>query len=619
MRKIKILFSVITLLLVFSFLVVSCGTSKNEETKDDIDKLIPEKLNQSLILPEEVDGASIEWSSSDQTVLDNSGRYFVPENETTIILTANITKDGKKEVRTYELTTDLSLDDFFNIAYNSYRGVVKKVYTKNTPFTYSKYRTYTATFTSLNLEAIDNSGTIYQTDYDQQVVIQLTIKNDETLEERVYYIMATVSQYSNNTYIDLISEWVQEKVDKVVSGELDKLPTGHEIYPSTIKWVGGLKLFVSEDGTIVRPVESVSDTITATIKYGETTVSKTYNINNYGGASEEDFLDQWLAFIMPKEIVAHHNYVKWITNDYYFDHQIKVYTGGVLNLIDGQPINIDMTYFNDVVNDSTCWKNKVWYNLYHRGIGTASNEVSQEYLDSIFGEGYQIPNEDNIFWIVVHESGMARPGDDAKKLATGQQDNLNSENGFREASWHYQVDHNVIYQSFPDSIEAWHAGGNYAGGPHYKYGNTNSVGIEMCINADGNYDGAMRHDTKLVATLVNKYNLSLENVQRHYDFAGKECPAYMIRTSRWTEFLQYVNVELYAIKYLRDAEVNWTVPNLNTLFDKGPNGLYYAKAVEGKTDVEITLSVTKGDYHFERTVTVSLYPDTADLSVWAVS
>jgi len=605
-----------------AFAIISCGETNvyntNDKKADEIDELIPEKLNQSIILPETLGDYEISWTSSNEEVLDNQGKYFVPTEVTTLTLKASITKDGQTEEKTYTLTTDLSIDDSFNIAYNSYRGVIKAVYTRKTTFTYSKYREYTASFVSLNPEAIDDTGAITQKDYDQDVIIELTITNDNTKESRVYYIMSKVCKYSSNTYLDMISEWVGEKVEQVVSGKLDKLPTEHELYPSTIVWVGGLELFVSTDGKIVRPVEKVTDSITCNITYNEVTISKSYEVKDFGGATEEEFLDQWLEFIMPTEIITHKNYTKWITNDYYFDHQIPIYTGGVLNLIDGKPISINMEYYNDVVNDPTSWRNQVWYNLHHRGVGTSSNQVDQKDLDAIFGEGYVIPNDDNIFWIVVHESGMARPGENAELLAKTQRNNLTSTNGYRQASWHYQVDHNVIYQSFPESIEAWHAGGNYAAGPHYPYGNTNSVGIEMCINADGNYDGALHNDTKLVANLVNKYNLTLKNVQRHFDFAGKECPAYMIRTNRWTEFLKYVNVELYAIKYLRDASVTWEVSNLDTLFNEGVNGLYYAKAVDEKTDVTITLKVVKGSYSFERTVILSLYPDNIDLSVWYV-
>lgn len=138
----------------------------------------------------------------------------------------------------------------------------------------------------------------------------------------------------------------------------------------------------------------------------------------------------------------------------------------------------------------------------------------------------------------------------------------------------------------------------------------------MCINRDGNYDGSMRHDSKLVANLLYNYNLGFENLIRHYDTSGKECPSYMLRSDRYNEFLTYVAIELYAIKYLRDAEVKWNVSNLSELFEVGNNGLYYAKAVSAPTDVTIKLEVTKGSYSFSKTVTVTLEPDTIDLTKW---
>ena len=105
-----------------------------------------------------------------------------------------------------------------------------------------------------------------------------------------------------------------------------------------------------------------------------------------------------------------------------------------------------------------------------------------------------------------------------------------------------------------------------------------------------------------------KYNLKMENVVRHHDTSGKICPNYMIETNRYGEFLEQVRNEYNAIKYLRDAEVTWTISNPE-LFEKGPHGLYYSKAVSQLTEVEVTLKVVKGSYTFERTVTISLRPD----------
>ena len=130
----------------------------------------------------------------------------------------------------------------------------------------------------------------------------------------------------------------------------------------------------------------------------------------------------------------------------------------------------------------------------------------------------------------------------------------------------------------------------------------------MCINQDGNYEGAMHNDAKLVAYLMNKYNLGMENVKRHFDFSGKECPSYMIRTGRWNEFLTLVNREYMAIKLLSDADVKWTISD-ESLFEKGGNGLYYNLPVKENTNVDVTLEVTKGSFHFQKTVTITLKPD----------
>ena len=598
--------------------VTIVNTDVNSITIDNLEMKVPTEIKSSINLIEDIQSIYIKWESDHPEILNDSGCLFVPEQNTDIVLTAHLSTGDKERTLTYNLTVNVDPSDQFMMAYNVFSSKIKSVYTKNASLYQMTYRQLTGVFESMNKEVMDDTGKIYQTDYSQDLVLKLTITNTETEEVREYYIMSQVSEYSNNSYISLISEWVEEKVNLLALGEIDKLPTEHDLYESHIEWVGGLKTFVSSDGYIIKPIEKVNDTINCKITYGDTTISKSYKLKNYGGATEEEFLDQFLEFIMPKNIIAHHNYVKYNVNDYYFHSQVECQEGGVLNLLTGKELEVDMTYYNDVFKnrDEGKFQNRIWSNYYHRSVG---NGVSQSDLDAIFGEGYVIPNDDNIFWIVIHESGMARPNEDAKCLAVGQINNLYNTSGYRSASWHYQVDDGVIYQSFPESIEAWHAGGNYGGGPHWPYGNTNSIGIEMCINADGNYDGALHMDTKLVANLLYKYNLQIENVARHYDFAGKNCPAYMNDTLRWDEFRQYVNMELYAIKYLRNAEVTWTVSNLDTLFKKSANELYYAKKVTIETPVEITLEVTKGEYHFEKTVTVVLTPDDIDLSVWAIN
>ena len=111
----------------------------------------------------------------------------------------------------------------------------------------------------------------------------------------------------------------------------------------------------------------------------------------------------------------------------------------------------------------------------------------------------------------------------------------------RNASAHYFVDDNNIYQCVEDKNVAWHCGdkiktGN--GGSYYGVcTNNNSIGIELCCT---NYDISSRTETntiELVKYLMNKYNIPASNVIRHYDVTNKNCPAPMVKSNdRWNNF-----------------------------------------------------------------------------------
>lgn len=614
MKKHLFILLIATLLLC----TVSCGSTNGndkQENKGPFDDInIPEEINASISLPEK---AGLSWKSSNEEVLTSNGWLFMPETDTELTLTATL----NGEVKEYKVKVNTSTKDKFTAAYNFYQGKVLSSYSKNNSFNVSKFGVYDVTFTSLNPELITNEGVITQTDEDKIATIKITITNSETNESRTYYKNTTIKQYNADTFLANIASWVEEKVGQFKEGKIDKLPLAHEKYPSTIEWISGSFVVILEDGSVIKPIDVVNDTISCIITYNDKQIEKTINLTNYGGNSLEGFLDAWLPYIMPTKITAHHNYVyqQYLKNgdqDYYFHNQIEVYTGGVLNLIDGKAISVNTDYLCDV--DNTTYKTKLWYTYSKGGKLSHSQDVDQDYLDKTFYPGYTIPNEDNTLWVVVHESGMALPEKTAEFMAKFQYNNVyvTPTENVREASWHYQVDDQGIYQSFNDRLACWHAGGNY-GDPtkYYSYGNSNSIGIEMAINADGNYDGAMRMDTKLVANLLYKYGLNIQNVKRHYDFSGKICPAYMIETNRWTEFLKYVSIEYNAIKYLSDCTVTWTVSDMS-LFEEASNGLYYAKAVSVDTPVTITLDVVKDEYHFNKSVTLTLKPDTVDLSIW---
>ena len=646
----KKIFSLLLILFV-SITLVSCDKPEDKPTTDpddsgiveidfdaEIAKVnIPPRLTSSIVLPTELAGGAIEvtWESSNEDVIASDGSFFMPEIDTDLTLTATFNYNGSKKVKTYNVQA-YTKEKGFAVAYKMYSGAVQSEYTYSTPFSVVKYQDYTVKFESLNKSALSDEGIIVQKDFDQEVIVRITITKGDTGAERVYYKRVIVKQYSNETYATYIADWAKEQFNAYVNGEIESLPTQHEKWPSKIEWTSGDNIAVTKGGQLIKPIEYVDDAIGLKVTYGavakeQVIIETTVLVEGFGGNTEEGFFDQWLEYIMPTDIIAHKNVLKAGTD--YFDYQYPVNTGAVLNLINGQPLTFDKSYFIDIDNETglqKAWSGKhpelpdtlsstnasatkanissldAFYNHFRPfydwevDASTAEKQARyQEYKASL-------PNEENILWIVVHESGMPGAGNDAELLARIQRQQADGERTYRQASWNYQIDHEKIYQSFDDTVYCWHAGGDY--GKYLPLGNSNSIGIEMCINEDGNYDGAMAHDAKLVAHLMYKYNLKMENVIRHNDTSGKICPNYMIETNRYGEFLEKVRNEYNAIKYLRDAEVTWTISD-PSLFDKGPHGLYYAKAVSQLTEVEVTLRVVKGSYTFEKTVSISLRPD----------
>ncbi|GAK11416.1 N-acetylmuramoyl-L-alanine amidase family protein [Geomicrobium sp. JCM 19039] len=118
--------------------------------------------------------------------------------------------------------------------------------------------------------------------------------------------------------------------------------------------------------------------------------------------------------------------------------------------------------------------------------------------------------------IVVHETANTSRGANAAmhgRYVRGQ-DARN-----RSVSWHYSVDEAEIRQHLPDTERGWHAGS----------GNVDSIGIELCVNIDGNWAQTKRKGQQLIAFLIKNWGISLIEVTTHQQETGKNCPANLLR------------------------------------------------------------------------------------------
>ena len=132
----------------------------------------------------------------------------------------------------------------------------------------------------------------------------------------------------------------------------------------------------------------------------------------------------------------------------------------------------------------------------------------------------------DIKYIVVHYTG--------NKGDTAYNNTVYFKNQYRGSSAHYFVDEKEIWQCVEDKNTAWHCGtkGKYY---HNDCRNANSIGVEMCNSVTRNED-VENKTAELVKMLMDKYNIPIDNVIRHYDVTHKECPVTMIDNNAWTSF-----------------------------------------------------------------------------------
>ena len=130
--------------------------------------------------------------------------------------------------------------------------------------------------------------------------------------------------------------------------------------------------------------------------------------------------------------------------------------------------------------------------------------------------------------IVVHWVGNAK----SSALANRNYFNNLAKTKKTSASSHYIVGLNgEIIRCIPENEVAFHSGS-------YSM-NRKSIGIETC---HPDWEGKFNNETynslvELCADICKRNNLSINDIIRHYDVTGKECPRYYVRNEQaWIQF-----------------------------------------------------------------------------------
>ena len=203
-------------------------------------------------------------------------------------------------------------------------------------------------------------------------------------------------------------------------------------------------------------------------------------------------------------------------------------------------------------------------------------------------------------YIVIHETGNTYIGADAErhyKYFNG---------GDRGASAHYFVDDKQIIQVVEHNVQSWHNGKKYVSNPAVpQCNNSNSIGIEICVNQDGDYSKSVDNAVELTKKLMKELNIPADKVIRHYDSCGKQCPAKMLREPKiWTDFKKAIQgvrmdkeyekaVQNLVLEGIIGSPAAWTSINLKNvpaliskigvrLFDVSGYDVAVAKMVQAK-------------------------------------
>ena len=164
-------------------------------------------------------------------------------------------------------------------------------------------------------------------------------------------------------------------------------------------------------------------------------------------------------------------------------------------------------------------------------------------------------------YIVIHYT--ANDGDTAQ--ANGRYFANNDKLG---ASAHWFVDENDRVLSVEEHFVAWHCGGAMYNHPECR--NSNAIGVELCSRraADGTYyftPETVANAQGLVRELMEKYDIPVDHVIRHYDVTGKVCPAPFVGAGKtaWEEFLGGLTV----YKTIENVP-EWAKPTVQRLMNK---------------------------------------------------
>src|SRR5699024_3294593 len=94
-------------------------------------------------------------------------------------------------------------------------------------------------------------------------------------------------------------------------------------------------------------------------------------------------------------------------------------------------------------------------------------------------------------------------------------------------------------------------------------GNYNSIGIEICVNSDGDFTKAVKNAAQLVKKIMKQEGIPLSNVVQHNHWSGKNCPARLRSGSHgitWNQFKNMISSSGGTVKPSKPSKPQTSTP-----------------------------------------------------------
>lgn len=245
-------------------------------------------------------------------------------------------------------------------------------------------------------------------------------------------------------------------------------------------------------------------------------------------------------------------------------------------------------YFNDPLNliEEIVPINQ---NIYQ---GTIANQDSIIKAEDMKLVRSGIIHEENKY-IIYHDTGNHTPNANARAHANYLVSEANK--SYRARSWHYTVDEKSVIQHIPDNEVSWQ-GDSYDA---YAKG----IGVETCVDFGSDIHATWQRNAKLMARLLDKYNLGFESIKQHFDFNGKNCPQTLRMNNLYDYAIDIVKAEYEVLTKLRNYQISFESLNKEIVDDRGR----VIKLPESETKVGYVVNISGDNYH-ESKVLYSIIP-----------